>query len=142
MVIISEKDREIIKKEFASLTGLVKLVNFTREIECQYCRETNSLVKELGELSDKISTETYNFITDKEATIKYNVDKIPATVFASTNEDTGIRFYGIPSGYEFASMMETVKMISNGESGLSQKTRDFLAELKQPVHLQVFVTPT
>jgi glutaredoxin-like protein len=141
MAIISENDKAIIKKELASLTGLVKLINFTQEIECQYCRETNSLLKEIAELSDKISVETYNFVTNAEMTAKYKIDKIPATVIMG-GEDKGIRFYGIPSGYEFVTMLDTVKMVSAGDSGLSPKTREFLAQLKKPVHLQVFITPT
>jgi glutaredoxin-like protein len=141
MGIISENDKEIIKKELAVLNGPVKLINFTQEIECQYCRETNNLIKEIGQLSDKITTETYNFVTDLEATAKYKIDKIPATVIMGA-EDKGIRFYGIPSGYEFVTLMETIKMVSAGDSGLGDKTREFLSQLKKPVHLQVFITPT
>jgi alkyl hydroperoxide reductase subunit AhpF len=117
------------------------MVNFTQELECQYCRETNALIRELGELSDKILTETYNFITDKEATARFSIDKIPATVIMG-GDDKGIRFYGIPSGYEFATLIETIKMISAGESGLSQKSKDFVKTLVKPVHLQVYFTPT
>jgi glutaredoxin-like protein len=117
------------------------LINFTQEMECQYCRETNSLLKEIAELSDKISVETYNFATDAEKTSKYKIDKIPATVIMG-DEDKGIRFYGIPSGYEFVTLLDTIKMVSTGDSGLGLKTKEFLGQLKKPVHLQVFITPT
>ncbi len=140
MSIISNRDKEAIAKEFASLDKPVKLVNFTQEIECQYCRETSSLVKELGDLSDKVTTEVHNFTLDTEATEKYKIDKIPAIAFVD-GEDYGLRFY-IPSGYEFMTLLETIKMISTGESGLSLKTKRCLKELRTPVHLQVFVTPT
>ena len=33
-------------------------------------------------------------------------------------------------------------MVSQGKSVLSQESSSFLKELKVPVHLQVFVTPT
>jgi glutaredoxin-like protein len=141
MTILKEEDRKAIKKELSSLDGPVKLINFTQELECQFCRETTSLVREISELSDKLSTEVFNFITDKEATEKYKIDKIPATIFTN-GEDKGLRFYGVPSGYEFVTVLETVKMLSTDKSGLSQETRDFLKDLTKPVHLQVFVTPT
>lgn len=141
MAIISDNDKEIIKKELAGLTGSVKLANFTQEIECQYCRETKTLLTEISELSDKIGLEIYNFITDAEMTTKYKIDKIPATVIMG-KEDSGIRFYGIPSGYEFVTLLDTIKMVSAGQSGLGDKSREFLAQLKKPVHLQVFITPT
>jgi glutaredoxin-like protein len=141
VAIISENDKEIIKKELAGLTGPVKLINFTQEMECQYCRETNLLLQEIAELSDKITTETYNFVTDAEMTSKYKIDKIPATVIMG-GEDKGIRFYGIPSGYEFVTLLDTIKMVSAGDSGLDLKTKELLGQLKKPVHLQVFITPT
>lgn len=141
MAIISDKDKEIIKKELANLSGKVKLINFTQEIECQFCRETKTLLTEISELSDKISIEIFNFITDSEMTNKYKIDKIPATVIMG-EDDKGIRFYGIPSGYEFVTLLDTIKMVSSGQSGLGDKSREFLAQLKKPVHLQVFITPT
>ncbi|HBZ01937.1 MAG TPA: glutaredoxin, partial [candidate division Zixibacteria bacterium] len=78
--------------------------------------------------------------TDKEAAAKYKVDRVPATIFVN-GEDRGLRFYGVPSGYEFVTVLETVKMISQNNSGLSKETKEFLGNLKKPVHLQVFVTP-
>jgi alkyl hydroperoxide reductase subunit AhpF len=74
-------------------------------------------------------------------TNKYKIDKIPATVIMG-EDDKGIRFYGIPSGYEFVTLLDTIKMVSAGQSGLGDKSREFLAQLKKPVHLQVFITPT
>lgn len=141
MGIIQDQDRIAIKKQFENLSSPVKLINFTQEIECQYCKETHQLINELSELSDKISAESYNFITDKEATEKFKIEQIPATVIMG-DEDKGIRYYGIPGGYEFAALMDAIKMVSDGNSGLSPQTKDFLKQLKQPVDLKVFVTPT
>ena len=140
MALLKDSDKNAIRQQFQKLTGEVKLINFTQELECQYCRETNQIVKEVAELSDKITAETYNFVTDKEIADRFNIDKIPATVVMG-EEDRGIRFYGIPSGYEFASLLESIQMASTGESGLGKASREILAQLKKPVHLQVFVTP-
>ncbi|MGD8806786.1 MAG: thioredoxin family protein, partial [Chloroflexota bacterium] len=75
----------------------------------------------------------------------YNVDKIPATIVMRGGQqpkDYGIRYYGIPSGYEFSSLIEDIKLVAAGESGLSSQTKDWAAKIEEPVHLQVFVTPT
>jgi glutaredoxin-like protein len=141
MPILQDRDKKAITKEFSSLSGNVKLINFTQELECQYCKETTSLVREISELSDKLSAEVYNYITDKDASVQYKVDKVPATIFVN-GKDRGLKFYGIPSGYEFITVLETVKMLSKDNSGLSKETKEFLQGLKKPVHLQVFVTPT
>jgi glutaredoxin-like protein len=56
--------------------------------------------------------------------------------------DYGIRFYGIPSGYEFSSIIEDIVDVSRGDSGLQPATREALAAVSEPVHFQVFITPT
>jgi alkyl hydroperoxide reductase subunit AhpF len=53
-----------------------------------------------------------------------------------------VRYAGIPSGHEFSSLIQDLILVSGRDSGLSEQTREYLAGLKEPVHLQVFVTPT
>jgi glutaredoxin-like protein len=145
MALLKEEDRQHLIKEFEALRDPVKLVMFTQEIECQYCRESRMIAEEVSELSEAISLEVYNFVTDKEVAEEYNIDKIPAIVMMRGGDepkDYGIRYYGIPSGYEFSSLIEDVMMISQGESGLSEATKALVAGLTEPVHMQVFVTPT
>lgn len=141
MPLLKEADREILKREFATLKNPVKLVMFTQTLECQFCAETRQICEEVAALSDQISLEVYNFVTDPDQVKTYHIDKIPAIAIVG-DKDYGIRFYGIPSGYEFSSLVEDIKMVGEGESGLSPKTKEFLQGLTQPVHLQVFVTPT
>jgi glutaredoxin-like protein len=141
MAILNERDRREVQAQLKILTGPVKLVNFTQELACQYCRETEQLLREVKELSDKISLEVYNFQLDKEKVAEYRVDKIPATVVEGS-KDYGFRFYGIPLGYEFVPFLEAVKDISRGGTDLTPETQATLAEVREPVHLQVFTTPT
>lgn len=141
MALLTERDRKEIQAQLKSLTGPVKLVNFTQELACQYCRETELLLREVKSLSDAIRLGVYNFQLDKETVAKYKVDKIPATVVEGAR-DYGIRFYGIPLGYEFASFLEAIKDVSRGSTDLKPETWAALAKIRQPVHLQVFVTPT
>ncbi len=145
MGLLRDEDRQHLMKEFESLKDPVKLVVFTQDFECQYCKETRMISEEVADLSDKISVEVYDFVQDKEIAETYNIDKIPATVImrgGDNPKDFNIRYYGIPSGYEFSSVIEDIMMISSGESGLSAATKDFLANLSEPLHLQVYVTPT
>jgi glutaredoxin-like protein len=141
MALLSDRDAKDVRAQLAKLTGPVSLVNFTQELACQYCRETEMLLKEVAALSDKISLEVYNFQLDKAQVAQYRVDKIPATVVAGA-KDYGIRFYGIPHGYEFSAFLAAIKDVSRGGTDLGTESRAALAELVQPVHLQVFSTPT
>ena len=147
MPLLSQKDAEHLKNEFeARLVNPVKLVVFSQEFECQFCAETRQIVEEVSALSDKITYEVFDFVADKAKAELYDVDKIPAIVMLGDEDgqekDYGIRFYGIPSGYEFQTIIEDIVDVSKGESGLQPATKEALASLAEPVHFQVFVTPT
>lgn len=145
MALLNDQIRDQVRNEFNDLTGDVKLVLFTQKMECQYCSETRELAEELAALTDKISIEVFDFEDDKEAVETYNIDKIPAMAIVKGGtepRDYGIRLYGIPSGYEFSTLLEDIVMVSSGESGLAEETKTELAQLTKPLHLQVFVTPT
>ena len=147
MPMISKKDADALREEFAAqLVSPVKLVMFTQTTECQFCAETRQIVEEVAALSDKIEPVIYNYVTDKAMAETYGIDKIPAIVLLGLRDgeeqDYGIRFYGIPSGYEFATIVEDIVAVSRGESGVKPATQKALAGLTEPVHMQVFVTPT
>ena len=142
MALIPQKDRDILTKQFGEkLVNDVRLVVFTQETPCLFCKETELVVDELAELSSKIKVEKYDFVKDVVKAKEFRIDKIPAIAVIG-NKDYGVRFYGIPSGYEFNSLVGAILDVSRGESGLSQKTKDVLKLMDNSVHIQVFVTPT
>jgi len=141
MPFLTDKDKQYIENLFENLQDNVKLIMFTQEMECQYCRETRQLLEEVAAISDKIELTVYNFQIDKEIVEKYKIDKIPATILEG-KKDYGIRYYGIPSGYEFSSLLEDIVDVSKNDSGLTEDSKQMLAKIQKPMHLQVFVTPT
>lgn len=138
---LKDEDKEQVRKQLEGLVSPVQLVMFTQTIECEFCAETRALVEEVASLSDKVEAVIYNFVTDKDRADKYRVDKIPAIAIIG-EKDYGVRFYGIPAGYEFGSLIEAIKTVSTAESELSDDTKEALARIDEPVHFQVFVTPT
>lgn len=141
MAILGESDRKEIRKILGELPNPVKLVNFTQTFECESCRDTHAVLEELAEISDKLSLEVWNFAVDKEKVAEYGVDKIPATVVEGSRK-ARIRIYGPPEGYEFASLLDTIKLVSEADSALEPGSRSRLATLDKPIHLEVLVTPT
>lgn len=146
MPLLGQKEREFIEREFKGLVNPVTQVMFTQEIECEYCYETRSLVEEISGLSEKVTSRVHNFVLDKIQAESLGIDKIPAVAILSQEDererDHGIRFFGMPAGYEFSTLITDIVMVSQGDSGLSQASKMALANLREPVHLQVFVTPT
>jgi glutaredoxin-like protein len=141
MALLNEQIRENVAKMLADLKEPVTLKVFTQEMECQYCRETRELAEEVAGVSDKVSVEVYDFEADKLAADELGIDKIPAIAVVGA-KDYGVRLYGIPSGYEFGTLIEDIRMVSEGDSGLSEATREMVARLAKPVRIQVFTTPT
>ncbi len=144
MPLLKEEDKEYLTKLFSErLKNKVKIVMFTQKLECEYCKPTEDILKEIAELSDKIELEIHNFIEEKEVADKYHVDKIPAVlILGEDGKDYKVRFFGIPSGYEFTSLVEDIIDISREETDLTPETKDKLSKIDKPIHIQVFVTPT
>jgi glutaredoxin-like protein len=141
MPILDSGTAEGVKQELADLGGPVRLVMFTQEFECDLCAEARALVEEVAATSEQLAAEIYNFVTDKEKADSLGIDKIPAIAVIGA-EDYGLRFYGIPSGYEFASLLAAIKAAGSGGAHLEDDTVAFLQALREPLHIQVFVTPT
>jgi glutaredoxin-like protein len=140
--LIPDDKKELLTNEFnEKLEKPVKILIFTQEIECRFCSDTRQLAQELASLSDKITTEVYDFVADAGKAEKYGIDKIPALAIIG-EKDYGVRIYGIPYGYELQTLIEAVINVSRGRTDLADKTKAILAEVKTPVHIQVFVSLT
>lgn len=152
MAMLNEKVIGQLRQVFEGLGGPVKLVVFTQgegadetiAIECQTCHETCQLIEEIAAVDERITMEKYDLVKDEAIAQQYKVDKIPAVAVlgGAEHKDWGIRFFGIPSGYEFGSLIETIVLASKGEPGLYPKTMRALEKLNKPAHIQVYVTPT
>lgn len=135
--------KEVFDKQ---LTKPVEILFFGSQDDCEHCEDTRQLVEEVTAISDKLHLSLYDLADDAEMAQQYHVTMTPGLVITAQEEngniDYGIRYAGIPSGYEFSSLIQDLILVSGRDSGLAPETRAALAELKQPVLLQVFVTPT
>ena len=116
-------------------------VFFTQTLNCETCEPTKQILGELAELSGQISVEERNFLLEGDLAAGYGIDRAPAIAVVGA-QDYGVRFLGIPSGYEFMSLLDAIQLVSAGDSGLSEASRALLAGLESPLALEVFVTPT
>jgi alkyl hydroperoxide reductase subunit AhpF len=142
MGLIREEDAAEIRQRLQGMVNPVKLVHFTQELNLEYGVEARQLLEDVAALSDKLSVEIYNFLLDKEKVAEYGIDKVPATVVRNGKDFARIRFYGITAGYEFSTLLDAILSVSQGDSGLDAKSKEKLSTITQPLHLEVFVTPT
>ena len=143
MSLISEQDQKQLIEMFEGLPEAVEIHFFRAELDCMYCDDTQAILEELLGLSERTELAIHHQASSNGIFDEYKIDKVPAIALkARGQQDAGIRYFGIPSGYEFSSLIEDILMVSQGDSGLSPESRSALGQLTEPVHLQVFVTPT
>lgn len=143
MSIISKEDQDELHKIFSErLREDVNITVFTQEFECDYCKESRQLLTELAQLSNgKVRMQVYDLVKDGVKAKELKINKIPATIITG-DKSYGIRYFGIPSGYEFSSLIDDIIDVSNRASRLSSITKEKLKLVSKPIHIQVFVTPT
>ena len=83
------------------------------------------MVEEVAALSDKVSVEVYDFMEDKALADSLGIDKVPAVAVVGA-KDYGIRMFGIPSGYEFGSLIESIKLVSAANRAWRRTRRKWL----------------
>lgn len=142
MPILQPHDEDAVRNEFQRIAGPVRLVVFSQELVApDLCRQNEQLIREVAALSDQISVEVLNPALDRERAAAYGIERVPATVVEGAR-DYGVRFLGIPAGYEFSNLIDAIIAVSRGEAMLADATKASLATLAGDVDIKVFSTPT
>ena len=144
MALLSAQDRQTVASHLAAITHPVKILFFTQTIGApETVLIARQVLDEIAGLSDRITIEEVNFILEKDRAAGYGVHDVPALALLRGDEDTRIRFFGAPAGYEFMSLVEAVILAGTGDSGLTPESRKLIAEhVTGLLDILVFVTPT
>jgi glutaredoxin-like protein len=152
MAIISPEDAAQLKEIFAQqLTRDVTLVHYTQResriivpgvVPCATCRDNVELLEELVAIDDHLHLEMHDFKAEADVAERAGIDKIPATVVRGADGGERARFFGVPAGYEFTTLLEDILEVGGAGSQLSAQSASAIAGLGSDVHIQVFVTPT
>ncbi|GIV05095.1 MAG: glutaredoxin [Fimbriimonadales bacterium] len=141
MTILQEKDRQTLQQRFGNLHSTVKLVVFTTNAQPETSELLSQIAQELVSVGgDKITLEQHNIEAEPTVAQAYQITLAPAIVVRTEEKDYGIRYLGIPAGFEFASLVGAIEDVGKGDPGLSPDSRLMLANLRNPVHIRVFVT--
>jgi glutaredoxin-like protein len=138
MEILGERERTQVTEMLQKLAGQVAIHVATSE-GCETCQEVVQLVSEVAELSAKVDVTTFDLGTAKAAELR--IDRAPAIAILGAR-DYGVRYYGLPTGYEFGAFVQDLIDISAGSTDLKDKPKANLDKLDKPAHIQVFTTPT
>jgi len=141
MAYIRDEDKKYLKGEFEkNLKEEVKLLVFTGD-NCQYCGVASAIAAEIAELNSLIKFEEQRI--DEDLARKYGLSHAPTVVITDGEKYQGrIRYVGLPSGYEFSSLVEDIMDVSKRSAEVSPEVLEKLMRIDKPVIIQVFVTPT
>ena len=132
---------EDLAARLSALSAAVRLVFFTQTFGCDTCLPARQVVDRIASLSDQITVEEYNIVLDKDEVSTYRIERAPAVAVVG-DRDLGLRFYGVPGGYEMASIVDAVLLAATSDVGLSPESLAAIAAVDRPIDLKVFVTPT
>jgi glutaredoxin-like protein len=149
MDIITPEDRQTLQTLFVQeLQDDVNITYFTQREsvslvpgqECSSCKETRELLEEVIETSDKLHLSVKDFVRDEQEAQRLGITRIPAFILRG-HARGAVRYFGIPAGYEFATLIEDLIDVSQGSTRLNEKTREVLSTVEKDLHIQVFVMP-
>ena len=148
MGLLSPQDVQYLKDLFEKeLEGKVKVLVFKSDDKsrCEYCDITVEVLQEVADIDDRIELEVYDIDDDEVVAQKYDIrGRVPAIVFLTEDgTDKGVRYFGIPSGHEFSTVIQNIVSFSKGaEPDLSPTSIEKIKQIDIPTEILVFVTPT
>ncbi|MFW5658514.1 MAG: thioredoxin family protein, partial [Bacteroidota bacterium] len=92
---------------------------------------------------DLIDIQIAQYDQHRYLAAKYRIEQVPAIVALPQDEtqpDPGLRFYGLPSHYEFLTFLDVLSGLSRNEVDLHPSTLESLKKLEHNVHIKVFYT--
>jgi len=136
---LGEREQEAIRRLFAGLAQdvPVRLVLGPEETpvtvivagrDIDFGAEARSLLEQIAALSDRVT------LTVEETAER---GRWPAITVGD-----GLRYHGLPWGYELSTVVGAVVEAGRAESSLTADSLAALATLRRPVELEVYVTPT
>ncbi|MCL4351353.1 MAG: hypothetical protein M1318_01715 [Firmicutes bacterium] len=140
---LSERDRQTLREMFRDLKFSVHLELFVEEGH-QWSHDAVVLLREVVRvMPDLLRLEIWNVGHDNLLAALYGVQQVPTLVVADhRREDSGIRFIGLPTGYEFSVLIEALLDVSQNRIRLSDPSLNFIRNIEDDIMLEVFVTPT
>jgi len=133
------KVKEILEAE---LKKPVEVILFTQKYACHTCIHALELLQELASLNPNIVLKVLYLEEEKELSKKLNIDKVPAILIKAPHGKYNLRFYGLPTGYEFSVLLDALIMASSSRTQLKEKSKEALRKITKNITIKVFVTPT
>ena len=108
----------------------------------EYIEITKQLVSELEEITEKVKGEYYEVPSEEAGKYGITEELLPAMVLLTEDgTDLGVRFYGVPAGHEFSTLLQDLVMMSKGgQVHFSEESKARLKTIDKEMRIRVFIT--
>jgi len=140
---VDDNIKRQVKEIFQHMENQVIAKLFVDKNKCLTCTQTHEILELLAELAPegKLRIDIYNKNDNPTEIEQYKVERYP-TILLHGDEEYNVMFTGIPSGYEFGTLVEDILDISARKVTLKAENLEKIKKIDKPIHIQVFVTPT
>jgi alkyl hydroperoxide reductase subunit AhpF len=121
--LIDKSVEEMVKERLRGMKEPVTLKVFSKKGHCLFCNEMINLMESVAKLNDKIAIDKCDCSPDDPESQKYNVQRHPAVAILG-DKDYGIRFFGVPAGKEFTTLIESIMLVSERTVKLPAKVME------------------
>jgi glutaredoxin-like protein len=143
MAIFNEEIQKQLTDMLGNFPRRVRIAFFGSDNGCRSCKDTLQFMTEFAALHENLELDVYDMEVDRDYAAELGVDKVPSmVVLDSDSQDFGMRFYGIPAGYEIHSLISAVREMGGIPADLPVEIEERISKLDKDVHIRVFVTPT
>ena len=148
MTILDKSNLDNLRHKFETqLNSMVSLRLFTQdnlnliipERKCDTCATTQKILTDISNISDKVNLEIIDLYKYNNQYTELKIDRIPAIVIGKSGRAI---FYGMPSGYEFSTLVNSIINSSLDSQNLDKNLIKNLKAIQTPINIKVFVTPS
>lgn len=144
MTLLGPREKAYVQQELAELSRPVELVVFSDRVS-EASRALESLAAEMAAAVPGLRARVES--PSGETAERFAVEGLaPALALVPDGDGAGpangIRFIGFPGGYEFNSLLNAIRRVADADPGIDSELMGELLALQEPLHLQVFVTPS
>ena len=139
--LLREKDREFVSSTLGTMNGEARIVLVTSQRECEFCELTEGFLEDIAALAPGVAVQVFDLEKNGPGAEELGIERAPGIAILG-EKDYGVRYYGLPTGFEFITFIETIRAVAEGNPGLPPEFLTALASLEKPVTLTVFSTKT
>jgi glutaredoxin-like protein len=148
MALIDEGTKTKLRERLAGLEGPVELRLYMKPdsgrlilpggLGCPTCSVAEELARAVADAApERVTLSVIDVIERPEEGIE-----VPTLTIGAPGEQARIAFQGLPSGYEFSTLLDAIERVSSKGGSLAPDLTERLSKLDTDVEVMVFVTPT